>query len=121
MNAQVYEAVANLTGGAAYYRCLLLVHRDVGKLKAAAEALVAAYGWPRLRVGLEVWLLACALRAHPAEELPFADLVRLPELFPFRLTARVEDLRQRPGLAVQRQGSGWDMVRTSPSVFPQLG
>ena len=60
---------------------------------------------------LEVWLLACALHAHPAGELPFADLLRLPELFPFRFTLDVEDLRQHPHFAVQRQGAGWDMVR----------
>ena len=61
--------------------------------------------------GLEAWLLACALHAHPAEELPFADLVRLPELFPFRFTLGVGHLSEYPRCAVQRQGSGWDMVR----------
>lgn len=67
---------------------------------------------------LELWLLACALHAHPAEELPFADLLRLPELFPFRLTVGVEDLRQYPAFALQRQGDGWDMVRLLPdSVY----
>jgi len=60
---------------------------------------------------LEKWLLACALKAHPAEELPFADLVRLPELFPFRFTVTVDELRQDCRFAVQRQGSGWDAVR----------
>ena len=60
---------------------------------------------------LETWLLSCALRAHPADELPFADLVRLPELFPFRFTVAVDQLRQSPRFAVQRQGIGWDMVR----------
>ena len=64
---------------------------------------------------LELWLVACALCAHPAEELPFADLLRLPELFPFRLTVRVDDLRQHPDFALQRQGDGWDMVRLLPS------
>ena len=62
-------------------------------------------------VDLEAWLLACALHAHPAEELPFADLLRLPELFAFRFTIGVDHLRQHPWFAVQRQGSGWDMVR----------
>ncbi|MFP4344990.1 MAG: hypothetical protein ACLFU8_09875 [Anaerolineales bacterium] len=62
-------------------------------------------------VALEAWLLACALRAHPAEELPFADLLRLPELFPFRFTLVVDDLRRHPWFAVQRQGAGWEMVR----------
>ncbi len=62
---------------------------------------------------LETWLLACALRAHPAEELPFADLLHLPELFPFRFTLTVDHLRAHPWFIVQRQGAGWDMVRRS--------
>jgi len=62
-------------------------------------------------VGLEAWLLECALRAHPARELPFADLVRLPELFPFRFGIGVDELRRSPLFDVQRQGAGWDMVR----------
>ena len=63
---------------------------------------------------LETWLLACALRAHPAEELPFMDLLRLPELFPFRFTLTVDHLRAHPRFAVQRQGAGWDAVRIVP-------
>lgn len=66
---------------------------------------------------LEVWLLACALHTHPAEELPFADLVRLPELFPFRFTLRVNTLRTDPRFDVQRQGSGWEMVRFRPCTL----
>jgi hypothetical protein len=61
--------------------------------------------------GLEAWMLAAALRAHPAEELPFADLVRLPELMPFRFTLMVEDLRRDSRFAVHRQGMGIDMIR----------
>jgi hypothetical protein len=64
------------------------------------------------QVDLEIWLLACALRAHPADELPFADLLCMPELFPFAFTVKLDDLRQHSGFAVQRQGDGWDMVRT---------
>jgi hypothetical protein len=64
---------------------------------------------------LEAWLLACALQAHPAEELPFADLLHLPELFPFRFTLSVDYLREDTRFLVQRQGSGWDMVRTAPT------
>jgi hypothetical protein len=66
--------------------------------------------FPASSADLEAWLLACALRAHPADELPFADLLRLPELFPFRFTLAVDDLRAHPRFAVQRQGAGWDMV-----------
>lgn len=61
--------------------------------------------------GLEIWLLAAALRAHPAEELPFADLLRLPELLPFRFTLALADLRRDPRFGVHRQGMGIDMVR----------
>ncbi len=66
------------------------------------------------RPDLQVWLLACALFAHPAEEMPFADLLRLPELFPFRLAVSIDDLRRHPAFALQRQGDGWDMVRVLP-------
>ncbi|MBN2392860.1 MAG: hypothetical protein JXR84_19165 [Anaerolineae bacterium] len=59
---------------------------------------------------LETWLLACALQAHPAEALPFADLVRLPELFPFQVTVTVDGLRTHPWFTVRREGAGWDMV-----------
>ena len=60
---------------------------------------------------LERWLLASALRAHPAEELPFYDLLRLPELFPFRFATTVDDLRRDPRFVVQRQGGEWVAVR----------
>lgn len=60
---------------------------------------------------VERWLLACALQAHPAEELPFNDLVRLPELFPFCFMATLAQLRADPRFAVQRQGGGWESVR----------
>ena len=69
--------------------------------------------FPASSTDLETWLLACALRAHPAEELPFADLLHLPELFPFRFTLTVDHLRVHPWFVVQRQGAGWDMVRRS--------
>jgi hypothetical protein len=63
------------------------------------------------RPQLEQWLLATALSAHHAQELPFSDLVRLPELFPFRFTVQVDDLRCSSRFEVHRQGLGWDMVR----------
>ncbi len=47
----------------------------------------------------------------PDASVAFADLRRLPELFPFRFTVSVDRLRGHPWFAVQRQGSGWDMVR----------
>lgn len=59
---------------------------------------------------IETWLLSCALHAHPAEELPFTDLLRLPELFPFKFTITLDHLRKSPHLVVQRQGS-WEMIR----------
>lgn len=60
--------------------------------------------------GVQSWLLACALFAHPAEELPFADLINLPELFPFRFSITLDDLRRNNQFIIQRQG-GWEMVR----------
>lgn len=64
---------------------------------------------------LELWLLAAALRAHPAQELPFADLLRLPELFPFRFTVDLDAVRAHAWFEVQRQGAGWSMVRRASS------
>jgi hypothetical protein len=60
---------------------------------------------------LEEWLLRVALTVHPAQEIPFADLLRLPELFPFQFSIGVDQLRQSQWFAVQRQGISWDMVR----------
>jgi hypothetical protein len=88
--------------------------RDWDVLAETEERYVYA---PQMRVfpassaELEAWLLACAIHAHPAEELPFADLLRLPELFPFRFTLAMGALRQHPRFAVHRQGPGWEMVR----------
>ena len=62
------------------------------------------------QVWLQSWLLACALFAHPADELPFADLINLPELFPFRFSVTLENLRKNRHFIIQRQG-GWEMVR----------
>jgi hypothetical protein len=65
------------------------------------------------RKELQLWLLSAALLAHPAEELPFSELVRLPELFPFRLTIGVQDVRDSARFEVNRQGVSWDMVALS--------
>lgn len=59
---------------------------------------------------VELWLLAVALTAHPAEQIAFGDLMRLPELFPFKFTVAVQDVRQSPRFEVHRQGLNWDMV-----------
>ncbi len=72
------------------------------------------------RPELEEWLLATALTAHPAQELPFSDLVRLPELFPFRFTLQVDDLRRSSRFEVHRQGIGWDMVRLAPLLMKTI-
>lgn len=65
---------------------------------------------------IERWLLEVALAAHPAQDLPFADLVRLPKLFPFHFTLNVDDLRQTARFEIQRQGMGWDMVRLADAL-----
>jgi hypothetical protein len=62
------------------------------------------------QISLEQWLLAAVLHAHPAEQIPFADLLHLPALFPFKFTLTVRDLREAAGFEVQRQGGGLDMV-----------
>jgi hypothetical protein len=59
---------------------------------------------------LEIWLVFCALQAHPSDAIPFADLIYLPELFPFHFSISVDQLRQDERFDVQRQGGGLDMV-----------
>lgn len=58
---------------------------------------------------VQAWLLACTLFAHPSEQLPFADLIRLPELFPFHFTVTLDNLRKNDRFNIQKQGM-WDMV-----------
>jgi hypothetical protein len=65
---------------------------------------------------LEEWMLAAILTAHPAEELPFDDLVRLPEFFPFRFAIGVDQMRKSARFQVHRQGAGWDMVHIARSL-----
>lgn len=60
---------------------------------------------------LQAWLLAVSLTVHSGEEVPFIDLLRLPEHFPFAFTLSLDDLRRHPWFGVQRQGGALDMVR----------
>jgi len=62
-------------------------------------------------IELEKWLLACALHAHPSDSLPYADLIGLPELFPFSFNITVDELKKDDRFEVQRQGGGLEMVR----------
>lgn len=63
------------------------------------------------RIDLETWLLAIILKRIPNEEIPFADLIRLPALYPFQLTVQLDHIRHSPWFEVQRQGLGLNMVR----------
>lgn len=59
---------------------------------------------------LQLWLLSCAIYAHPADGLPYDDLIHLPELYPFKWTVGVDHLRRDGRFEVQRQGGGLEMV-----------
>lgn len=61
-------------------------------------------------IEVEKWLLACALRAHPSDSLPFVDLINLPELFPFYFGINIIDLQKDEHFEVLRQGGGLEMV-----------
>ena len=64
------------------------------------------------------WLLRCALFAHPSDEQPYDDLVRLPELFPFRIEVRPDALRLDGHFQVTREGGGLVMVNLLPCSPP---
>jgi hypothetical protein len=61
---------------------------------------------------LQGWLLTCGLFAHPSEEIPFEDLLRLPEFYPFNFTIKVDNLRKDRRFEVHHQGGGLEMVRS---------
>ena len=65
---------------------------------------------------LQSWLMTCALFAHPADAVPFDDLVHLPELYPFRITLSVDSLRKDARFEVQRQGGGLEMVKITETI-----
>lgn len=65
------------------------------------------------KVELEQWLLSCAMQAYPTTNIPFNDLLALPELFPFRFSIRVDDLRSHPAFDVQQQGLDLVMVQAA--------
>lgn len=67
-------------------------------------------------INLQTWLLACALRSHPSDAVPFADLVALPELFPFRFTSTINDLMRDDRFKIDRQGGGLEMVEGSKNI-----
>lgn len=107
---------------------------SLGSLKRSAERVMASLeDWRLLRPSerrfhyapvyreltaestqLEAWLLACVLSAEPDRSVPYADLIRLPALFPFRLTITAGQLRRMPGFDIQRQGVDLDMVSYQP-------
>jgi hypothetical protein len=59
---------------------------------------------------LQLWLLEALLGASATDEIEAQQLLRLPELFPFRLSVGVGDLRRHEGFNIHRQGLDIDMV-----------
>ena len=116
-------------------RRLIALRGPLGSLEKAVERVMwSLRDWGLLRVSdrrhaytcpqhvlvassadVEVWLLTCALHAYRGEEMPFMDVVRLPELFPFRFSLDAQQLAADPGFAVRRHGSHWDTVRLTPT------
>jgi hypothetical protein len=68
---------------------------------------------------LELWLLACALFAHPSKAILEADLLRLPELYPFAIQVSHRSLAKSLWFTLTREG-GLEMVRLNQvSIKPQ--
>ncbi len=59
---------------------------------------------------LEVWLLQCAFIGKNVEQIPFGDLIRLPELFPFNIKVSLDYLRKYSPFSVYLAGGGIKMV-----------
>ena len=59
---------------------------------------------------LEVWLLQCAFIRKEIEQIPYDDLIRLPELFPFNIKVGLDFLRNNSQFSVYRAGGGIPIV-----------
>jgi hypothetical protein len=55
-------------------------------------------------------LLEAMLTASLSDEIEVSQLLRLPELFPFKLNIAVTDIRKHDGFNIHRQGLDTDMV-----------
>ena len=65
---------------------------------------------------LQTWFLAALVAAQPGGQVAADDLFRLPELFGSRITVGLDDVRRSRLFEVQRQGSSWDLVRTTSTA-----
>ena len=62
---------------------------------------------------LEAWLLKCAFISKNVEQIPYEDLIRLPELFPFHIKIGSDYLRKNTPFSVYRAGGGINMIELS--------
>ena len=62
---------------------------------------------------LRDWFLDAALRAHQTDGVPAAELIRLPETYPFATTIPPYELARLLRFEVEQQGSGVVMVYPS--------
>lgn len=69
---------------------------------------------------LQLWLLEALLRASAADEIEAHQLLRLPELFPFKFTASLGDLRKSEGFNIHRQGLDMDMVSVRRATVERM-
>jgi hypothetical protein len=67
--------------------------------------------FPASVLELEQWVLDCALQNYPTDGVPFNDLLALPELFPFKFSVRIDDLRASELFEVQQQGLDLVMIQ----------
>jgi len=61
------EPIAHMIARASFYRCVLLVHPDVSRLRREAARLAQANGWPTMAIGPS---LAAALLSTPTSQRP---------------------------------------------------
>jgi hypothetical protein len=63
---------------------------------------------------LQLWLVEALLGANAADEIEAQQFLRLPELFPFKLSIGLADLRRHERFNIHRQGLDMDMVSLRP-------
>jgi hypothetical protein len=59
---------------------------------------------------LQAWLLQCAFIGKGVKQIPYQDLIRLPEMFPFNININLDYLRKRTPFSIYRSGGGINII-----------
>lgn len=59
---------------------------------------------------LQAWLLQCAFIGKGVEQIPYEDLIRLPDIYPFNINLNLDYLRKKTPFSIYRSGGRINIV-----------